>query len=155
MNTDIYSLWYKQPSNITNTPSMALMISKEGIEAYGLYMQFADMLHTNGGYREYNFDDISLILRHTKKLIKAKLQRVLNDYGLFDFITDEGIEYIGLERIKNDIKSLEKHKINGAKGGKKRAENINKNKEIITKPINPSDKHSEAYEQIYLQHLHQ
>ena len=35
----------------------------------------------------------------------------------------------GLERIKKDIESLRKHKINGAKGGSKRAENYLKRKE--------------------------
>lgn len=124
MNTEIYSLWYKQPAMLSNTPSMALMIRKESIEGYGLYMHLADTLHLVGGYQEYDFNDISLMLGYTKKLIKAKLNRVLNDYKLFDFYTDDdGIEYIGLERIKEDIASLNKHKENGAKGGKKRAEN--------------------------------
>ena len=123
MNREIYSLWYKQPAMLSNTPSMALMIRKEGIEGYGLYIHFADTLHLVGGFQEYDFNDISLMLGYTKKLIKAKLNRVLNDYKLFDFYTDDdGIEYIGLERIKEDIASLNQHKINGAKGGKKRAE---------------------------------
>ena len=124
MNTEIYSLWYKQPAMLSNTPSMALMIRKESIEGYGLYMHLADTLHLVGGYQEYDFNDISLMLGYTKKLIKAKLNRVLNDYKLFDFYTDDdGIEYIGLERIKEDIASLNQHKTNGAKGGRKRAEN--------------------------------
>ena len=43
------------------------------------------------------------------------------------FTTDEdGIEMIGLNRLKEDIEALSKHKINGAKGGKKRAENYRK-----------------------------
>jgi tryptophan 2,3-dioxygenase len=96
----------------------------EGIESYGLYVQFADMLHTVGGYQEYDFKKISLMLGHTKKNIKAKLGRVINDYELFEFYTDDdGKEMVGLERLKEDIASLNKHKINGAKGGKKRAEN--------------------------------
>jgi len=111
---------------------MALMIRKEGIESYGLYMQFSDTLHTIGGYQEYNFDDICLMLGHTKKLIKAKLLRVLNDYGLFDFYADEnGVEFIGLETLKEDIEALNKKKINGAKGGRKRAENYKNKKEVI------------------------
>ena len=38
----------------------------------------------------------------------------------------DGIEMIGLNRLKEDIEALSKHKINGAKGGKKRAENYRK-----------------------------
>tara|TARA_R110000851_G_scaffold324301_1_gene491522 strand:- start:147 stop:770 length:624 start_codon:yes stop_codon:yes gene_type:complete len=135
MKTEIYSLWYKQPAMLSNTPFMALMIRKESIEGYGLYMHLADTLHLVGGYQEYDFNDISLMLGYTKKLIKAKLNRVLNDYKLFDFYTDDdGIEYIGLERIKEDIASLNQHKINGAKGGKRRAENY-KDKQEQIKPV--------------------
>ncbi|MDB4037313.1 hypothetical protein N9473_04520 [Polaribacter sp.] len=136
MKNEIFSLWYKQPSMLTSTPTMARMIRTEGIEAYGLYIHFADTLHLLGGFQEYNLNDISLTLGYTKKLIKAKLNRVLNDYKLFDFfLDDDGIEYIGLERIKNDIASLNKHKENGAKGGKKRAENYrNKSLSKDSKP---------------------
>jgi len=132
MNKDIYSIWYKHPSGIINSPKMALMVRMEGIESYGLYMQFADMLHMVGGYQEYKLKDISLMLGHTKKNIKAKLERVINSYNLFDFYKDDdGIEYIGLERIKKDIESLNEHKANGAKGGKKRAENYRDKQEQI------------------------
>jgi hypothetical protein len=135
MNTEIYSLWYKQPSMLTSTPTMARMIRTEGIEAYGLYIHFADTLHLVGGFQEYDFNDISLMLGYTKKLIKEKLNRVLNNYKLFNFYTDDdGIEYIGLERIKEDIASLNQHKTNGAKGGKKRAENYRDRQEQI-KPV--------------------
>ena len=127
MRNEIYSLWYKHPSNLITTPKMSLMIHKEGIEAYGLYMHLADTLHVVGGFQEYDFNDICLMLGYTKKNIKAKLGRVINDYKLFDFYTDEdGIEMIGLNRLKEDIEALSKHKINGAKGGKKRAENYRK-----------------------------
>jgi uncharacterized protein YdaU (DUF1376 family) len=135
MNKEIYGIWYKHSSNITNSPQMAYMIRLEGIESYGLYMQFADMLHTIGGYQEYDLKKISLMLGHTKKNIKAKLERVINDYELFEFYTEEdGIEMIGLERLKEDIASLNKHKENGAKGGKKRAENYRDRQEQI-KPV--------------------
>jgi hypothetical protein len=136
MKNEIFSLWYKQPSMLTSTPTMARMIRTEGIEAYGLYIHFADTLHLVGGFQENNINDISLTLGYTKKLIKAKLNRVLNDYKLFDFfLDDDGIEYIGLERIKNDIASLNKHKENGAKGGRKRAENYrNKSLKQVEKP---------------------
>jgi hypothetical protein len=50
MNREIYGLWYKHPSNLITTPQMALMTRKEGIEAYGLYMHFADTLHSVGGF---------------------------------------------------------------------------------------------------------
>ena len=84
-------------------------------------MHLADTLHLVGGFQEYDFNDICLMLGYTKKNIKAKLGRVINDYKLFDFYTnDDGIEMIGLERLKEDIEALSKHKINGAKGGKKR-----------------------------------
>lgn len=108
---------------------MSLMINKEGIEAYGLYMHFADKLHIVGGYQKYNFDDICFMLGYTKKNIKAKLGRVLNDYDLFDFIEEDGIEMIGLQRLRDDIEALTKRKINSSKGGKKRAENHQKKKE--------------------------
>ena len=130
MKNEIYSLWYKHPSQLINTPQMSLMVRKEGIESYGLYMHLADTLHLVGGFQEYDFNDICLMLGYTKKNIKAKLGRVINDYKLFDFYTnDDGIEMIGLERLKEDIEALSKHKINGAKGGKKRAENIKKEEE--------------------------
>ena len=79
---------------------MSLMINKEGIEAYGLYMHFADTLHIVGGYQKYNFNDICLMLGYTKKNIKAKLGRVLNDYDLFDFHEEDGIEMIGITKIE-------------------------------------------------------
>ena len=129
MKNEIYSYWYKQPSQLINTPSMSLMINKEGIEAYGLYMHFADTLHIVGGYQKYDVNDICLMLGYTKKNIKAKLNRVLNDYDLFDFIEEDGIEMIGLQRLRDDIEALAKHKINGAKGGKKRAENYRNKQE--------------------------
>ncbi|MDB4252302.1 hypothetical protein N9839_03065 [Flavobacteriaceae bacterium] len=133
MKNEIYSLWYKHPSQLINTPQMSLMVRKEGIESYGLYMHLADTLHLVGGFQEYDFNDICLMLGYTKKNIKAKLGRVINDYKLFDFYTnDDGIEMIGLERLKEDIEALSKHKINGAKGGKKRAENYrNKQEEEV------------------------
>ena len=140
MRNEIYSLWYKHPSNLITTPKMSLMIHKEGIEAYGLYMHLADTLHVVGGFQEYDFNDICLMLGYTKKNIKAKLGRVINDYKLFDFYTDEdGIEMIGLNRLKEDIEALSKHKINGAKGGKKRAENY-RNKQAGIKKHNEADK---------------
>ena len=38
---------------------------------------------------------------------------------------------IGLQRLRDDVEALAKHKINGAKGGKKRAENYrNKQEEV-------------------------
>jgi hypothetical protein len=116
---------------------MAYMIRLEGIESYGLYMQFADTLHTVGGYLEYDFKKIPLMLGHTKKNIKAKLERVINDYELFEFYTDEdGKEMVGLERLKEYIASLNKHKENGAKGGRKRAENYhNKSLKPVEKTI--------------------
>jgi hypothetical protein len=129
MKNEIYSYWYKQPSQLINTPSMSLMINKEGIEAYGLYMHFADTLHIVGGYQKYDVNDICLMLGYTKKNIKAKLNRVLNDYNLFDFIEEDGIEMIGLQRLRDDVEALAKHKINGAKGGKKRAENYRNKQE--------------------------
>jgi len=129
MKNEIYSYWYRHPSQLINTPSMSLMINKEGIEAYGLYMHFADKLHIVGGYQKYNFDDICFMLGYTKKNIKAKLGRVLNDYDLFDFIEEDGIEMIGLQRLRDDIEALTKRKINSSKGGKKRAENHQKKKE--------------------------
>tara|TARA_B110000908_G_C10074156_1_gene366484 strand:- start:80 stop:655 length:576 start_codon:yes stop_codon:yes gene_type:complete len=132
MKNEIYSLWYKHPSQLINTPLMSLMVRKEGIESYGLYMHLADTLHLVGGFQEYDFNDICLMLGYTKKNIKAKLGRIINDYKLFDFYTnDDGIEMIGLERLKEDIEALSKHKINGAKGGKKRAENYRNKKEGI------------------------
>ena len=129
MKNEIYSYWYRHPSQLINTPSMSLMINKEGIEAYGLYMHFADKLHIVGGYQKYNFDDICFMLGYTKKNIKAKLNRVLNDYDLFDFIKEDGIEMIGLQRLRDDIEALTKRKINSSKGGKKRAENHQKKQE--------------------------
>ena len=137
MNNELYSIWYKHSSNITSSPQMAYMIRLEGIESYGLYMQFADTLHTVGGYLEYDFKKIFLMLGHTKKNIKAKLERVINDYELFEFYTDEdGKEMVGLERLKEDIASLNKHKENGAKGGRKRAENYrNKSLKQVEKPV--------------------
>jgi len=124
-NQQIFSLWYKQPSMLTNTPQIALMIRKEGYEAYGLYIAFVDSLHLIGGYKDYDFENISLILNCTKKLIKAKLRRVLIEYKLFDFYTDDdGIEMIGLQRVKDDIDAMNKSKQDGAKGGLKRAENV-------------------------------
>ena len=54
MKNEIYSYWYRHPSQLINTPSMSLMINKEGIEAYGLYMHFADKLHIVGGYQKYD-----------------------------------------------------------------------------------------------------
>ena len=129
MKNEIYSYWYRHPSQLINTPSMSLMINKEGIEAYGLYMHFADNLHIVGGYQKYNFDDICFMLGYTKKNIKAKLGRVLNDYDLFDFIEEDGIEMIGIQRLRDDIEALTKRKINSSKGGKKRAENHQKKKE--------------------------
>lgn len=136
MKNDLYSIWYRHSSNITSSPQMAYMIRLEGIESYGLYMQFADTLHTVGGYLEYDFKKIFLMLGHTKKNIKAKLERVINDYELFEFYTDEdGKEMVGLERLKEDIASLNKHKENGAKGGRKRAENYrNKSLKQVEKP---------------------
>ena len=132
MKRETYGLWYKHNSNLITTPSMALMTRKEGIESYGLYMHFADTLHSVGGFIKYDFNDICLILGYTKKNIKAKLYRVLNDYDLFDFIeVEDGVEMIGLQRLRDDIESLAKHKINGAKGGKKRAENLRKKQEKI------------------------
>ena len=129
MNREIYGLWYKHPSNLITTPQMALMTRKEGIEAYGLYMHLADTLHSVGGFIEYDFNDICLMLGYTKKNIKAKLGRVLNDYDLFDFIEEDGIEMIGLQRLRDDVEALQKHKINGSKGGKKRAENYRNKQE--------------------------
>ena len=129
MKNEIYSYWYKHPSQLINTPSMSLMINKEGIEAYGLYMHFADTLHIVGGYQKYDVNDICLMLGYTKKNIKAKLNRVLNDYNLFDFYEEDGIEMIGLQRLRDDVEALAKHKINGAKGGKKRAENYRNKQE--------------------------
>ena len=129
MNREIYGLWYKHPSNLITTPQMALMTRKEGIEAYGLYMHFADTLHSVGGFLKYDFNDICLMLGYTKKNIKAKLGRLLNDYDLFDFIEEDGIEMIGLQRLKEDIEALSKHKINGSKGGRKRAENYRNKQE--------------------------
>jgi len=129
MKNEIYSYWYRHPSQLINTPNMSLMINKEGIEAYGLYMHFADTLHIVGGYQKYDVNDICLMLGYTKKNIKAKLNRVLNDYDLFDFIEEDGIEMIGLQRLRDDIEALAKHKINGAKGGKKRAENYRNKQE--------------------------
>jgi uncharacterized protein YdaU (DUF1376 family) len=124
---------------------MAYMIRLEGIESYGLYMQFADTLHTVGGYLEYDFKKISLMLGHTKKNIKPKLEIVINDYELFEFYTDEdGKEMVGLERLKEDIASLNKHKNNGAKGGRKRAENY-RNK-ALKKVEKPETKKSESSE---------
>ena len=138
-NQQIFSLWYKQPSMLTNTPQIALMIKKEGYEAYGLYIAFVDSLHLIGGYKDYDFENISLILNCTKKLIKAKLRRVLIEYKLFDFYTDDdGIEMIGLQRIKDDIDAMNKSKQDGAKGGLKRAENARNR----TKPqLNNVDEH--------------
>ena len=77
------------------------------------------------------------MLGHPKKNIKAKLERVINDYELFEFYTDEdGKEMVGLERLKEDIASLNKHKENGAKGGRKRAENYrNKSLKQVEKPV--------------------
>jgi hypothetical protein len=130
MNREIYGLWYKHPSNLITTPQMALMTRKEGIEAYGLYMHFADTLHSVGGFLKYDFNDICLMLGYTKKNIKAKLGRVLNDYDLFDFDEDkDGIEIISLQRLRDDIEALAKHKINGSKGGRKRAENYRNKQE--------------------------
>ena len=129
MKNEIYSYWYRHPSQLINTPNMSLMINKEGIEAYGLYMHFVDKLHIVGGYQKYNFNDICFMLGYTKKNIKAKLGRVLNDYDLFDFIEEDGIEMIGIQRLRDDIEALTKRKINSSKGGKKRAENHQKKKE--------------------------
>ena len=146
MRNEIYSLWYKHPSNLITTPKMLLMIRKEGIEAYGLYMHLADTLHVVGGFQEYDFNDICLMLGYTKKNIKAKLGRVINDYKLFDFYTDEdGIEMIGLNRLKEDIEALSKHKINGAKGGKKRAENYRKKQQEDVEEEGEEIKVGESY----------
>jgi hypothetical protein len=124
MKNEIFSLWYKQPSMLTRLPEMSLMIKKEGFEGYGLYMVFADSLHISGGYRECNFDDISLVLDCNRKLIKSKLKKILYDYDLFDFyVDDDGVEMIGLQRIREDVETLTKQKLNGAKGGRKRAKN--------------------------------
>ena len=91
MKNEIYSLWYKHPSQLINTPLMSLMVRKEGIESYGLYMHLADTLHLVGGFQEYDFNDICLMLGYTKKNIKAKLGRVINDYKLFEGIKNKQV----------------------------------------------------------------
>ena len=73
MKNEIYSLWYKHPSQLINTPLMSLMVRKEGIESYGLYMHLADTLHLVGGFQEYDFNDICLMLGYTKKNIKLNI----------------------------------------------------------------------------------
>ena len=135
MGNEIFSLWYKQPAMLTSFPEMALMIKKEGVEGYGLYMIFADSLHVSGGYRENNFDDISLVLDCSKKKIKMKLKRVLDDYNLFDYYVDyNGVEMIGLQRVKEDVETLTKRKLDGKKGGLKRAKNQAEKKINEVKP---------------------
>jgi|TARA_B110000196_G_C20602936_1_gene411615 uncharacterized protein YdaU (DUF1376 family) len=115
-------------------------------------MHLADTLHLVGGFQEYDFNDICLMLGYTKKNIKAKLGRVINDYKLFDFYTnDDGIEMIGLERLKEDIEALSKHKINGAKGGKKRAENYrNKQAEDVEETVEVTTEAEEVLVKPYL-----
>jgi uncharacterized protein YdaU (DUF1376 family) len=160
MKNEIFSLWYKQPTMLTSLPKMSLMIKKEGFEGYGLYMVFADSLHLTGGYRECNFDDISLVLDCNRKLIKSKLKKILFDYDLFDFyVDDDGVEMIGLKRIREDVETLTKQKLNGAKGGRKRAKNqaekqINefKSKEKISeeiKEVKPEITHLQDEELMY------
>ena len=83
-----------------------------------------------------------MILNCTKKLIKAKLRRVLIEYKLFDFYTDDdGIEMIGLQRVKDDIDAMNKSKQDGAKGGLKRAENVRNR----TKPMEVSPEIKKNY----------
>jgi len=148
MGNEIFSLWYKQPAMLTSFPEMALMIKKEGVEGYGLYMIFADSLHVSGGYRENNFDDISLVLDCSKKKIKMKLKRVLDDYNLFDYyVDDNGFEMIGLQRVKEDVETLTKRKLNGKKGGLKRAENLaqTKAKAKIKNKYEEEDEYDDFY----------
>ena len=53
-----------------------------------------------------------------------KLKRVLDDYNLFDYyVDDNGVEMIGLQRVKEDVETLTKRKLDGKKGGLKRAKN--------------------------------
>ena len=64
---------------------------------------------------------LSLVLDCRKKKIKMKLKRVLDDYNLFDYyVDDDGIEMIGLQRVKEDVETLTKRKLNGKKGGLKK-----------------------------------
>ena len=142
MNNTV-GVWYKHQNNLLSTPYMALMKNNEGIEGYGVYMQLSDTLHSIGGYVEYNPDKICDMLNYTTKLIKAKLKRVMSDYNLFDFyVDDDGIEYIGLESLREAIESLTRRKINGAKGGRKRAENL-KNK-VSEEPVKEVTKEAPA-----------
>ncbi|MDB4241842.1 DUF4373 domain-containing protein [Polaribacter sp.] len=146
MKNEIFSLWYKQPAMLTSFPKVALMIKKEGIEGYGLYMMFADSLHISGGFRENNFDDISLVLDCRKKNIKMKLKRVLNDYNLFDcYVDDNGFEMIGLQRIKEDVETLIKRKLDGKKGGLKRAKNLAETKAKIKNKYEEEDEYDDFY----------
>ena len=145
MGNEIFSLWYKQPAMLTSFPEMALMIKKEGVEGYGLYMIFADSLHVSGGYRENNFDDISLVLDCSKKKIKMKLKRVLDDYNLFDFYVDDGVEMIGLQRVKEDVETLTKRKLDGKKGGLKRAKNLAETKAKIKNKYEEEDEYDDFY----------
>jgi hypothetical protein len=130
MKNEIFSLWYKQPTMLTSLPKMSLMIKKEGFEGYGLYMVFADSLHLTGGYRECNFDDISLVLDCNRKLIKSKLKKILFDYDLFDFyVDDDGVEMIGgRKRAKNQAEK----QINEFKSKEKISEEIKEVKPEIT-----------------------
>ena len=82
------------------------------------------------------------------------------DYDLFDFyVDDDGVEMIGLQRIREDVETLTKQKLNGAKGGLKRAKNqaekqINevKPKEELSeevKEVRPEMIHSQEEELMY------
>ena len=81
-----------------------------------------------------------------------KLKRVLDDYNLFDYyVDDDGVEMIGLQRVKEDVETLTKRKLNGKKGGLKRAENLAQTKAKVK--IKNKYEEEDEYDDFYVNQL--
>ena len=95
---------------------------------------------------------------HIVKTVETKISHVVKTVET-TMKHDDGVEMIGLQRIRQDVETLTKQKLNGAKGGRKRAKNqaekqINevKPKEELSeevKEVKPEMTHSQEEELMY------
>ena len=114
--------WFRHDTNAKDDHKIMLLMDQLGLEGYGIFWVLIETLREQSDYR-YPMAMLPILAKRYMTSAE-KMKAVVLNYGLFEVLEDDHFASPSLlKRMEAYEDVLNKKRIAGAKGGKKRAEN--------------------------------
>lgn len=126
------AFWFKHDTNAKDDYKIMLLMDQLGLEGYGIYWVLIEVLREQPDYR-YPMDMLPILAKRYSSSTE-KFKTVVMSYGLFIVFDDENFASPSLlRRMAEYDQVIEKKRLSGSVGGKKRAINQANAKQMLSK----------------------